>query len=155
MGPVLAIVLISVVQLCITLPVVTGDCYDDTLNNTRSYDNCDTCYQTLANALINTGDNKYQLSMTFFPTVTPPPVQVEVTYRGSSNMTNTVKWYWLGGGFYVIQPLELFAYRSLFFAPPPWHFDNVTLTLPDKCLINPNKSNERLRDLTQRVRYRI
>ena len=69
--------LLSVVLLVfISIPAVAGDCYDDPPNN-KSYNNCATCYQTLANALINTGDNKYRLSSGFFPDT---PVQVRVEY---------------------------------------------------------------------------
>ena len=144
----LALVLISALQLCISFPAVAGDCYDEPPNHS-SYDNCDTCYQTLANALINTGDNKYRLSETFFPITDVPPVQVEVTYNGSYDLMNASVWYWLKGGFYVFQPLELFIYRSLYFSPPTWRKGNVTLELPDQCF---NSSWNSFKYLTQRVR---
>ena len=160
---VLSLALVSVLQLC--FPAVIGDCFDDELENNKSYNNCATCYQTLANALINTGDNKYQLSETFFPIDGAPPVQVEVTYvsKTSSILTNTTKkWYWLMGGYYLIQPLELLLYRSLFFSTPKWRERNVTLLLPEECyhtyedeldFNDSSADNDKFfRILTQRVR---
>ena len=44
-------------------------------------------YQTFANALVNTGDNKYKLSKLFFPIDDIPPIQVEITYNSTSNVT--------------------------------------------------------------------
>ena len=161
MHPVLSFALVLVLQLC--FPAVIGDCFDDELENNRSFNNCATCYQTLANALINTGDNKYLLSETFFPIDGAPPVQVEVTYVSkTSNLTNAKKWYWLMGGYYLIQPLELLLYRSLFFSTPKWRERSVTLLLPEECFhtyedeLDFNESsadNDKFfRILTQRVR---
>ena len=43
--------------------------------------------QTFANALVNMGDNKYKLSKLFFPIDDIPPIQVEITYNSTSNVT--------------------------------------------------------------------
>ena len=145
MLPLLVLVLISALQLCIRFPAVAGDCYDEPPNN-NSYDNCATCYQTLANALVNTGDNKYQLSGMFFPIDAVTPVQVEVTYISISNVTAR-KMYWLKGGFYVFQPVELILYRSLFFSPPSWRKESITLELPDQCF----DKSKYFHHITQRV----
>ena len=134
--------------------MVAGDCYDDPPNN-KSYNNCNTCYQTLANALINTGDNKYQLGRSFFPDNRAAPIEVEVIYTPThlSNKyisgNDSAKWYWLAGEFYIFQPLKLFLYRSLFFSPPPWRSQKVILQLPHNCLSDAPK--EFLMYLTQRV----
>ena len=149
MLPLLVLVLISALQLCISFPAVAGDCYDEPHNN-KSYDNCATCYQTLANALVNTGDNKYQLSDMFFPIDAVTPVQVEVTYISISNVTARIM-YWLKGGFFVFQPLELIVYRSLFFSPPSWRRESITLELPDQCFDKSNKSDKYFQHVTQRV----
>ena len=139
--------LLSTLQLCISFSVVAGDCYD------KSFSNCSTCYQTFANALIDTGDNKYLLSKMFFSIDTAPPVQVKITYRSTSNMTDSIVWYWLMGGFYVFQPLELFLYRSLIFSPPTWRKEYLTVVLPDHCFSNgsESKSQEFFEYTTQRV----
>ena len=83
---ILVLVLISVLQFSISFPAVAGDCFDDPLKNNKSYDNCDRCYQTLVNALIDTEDNKYYLGRTFFPDDSVKPVQVNVTYTCLSKM---------------------------------------------------------------------
>ena len=140
--------------LVLNLSLVIGDCYDDAENN-KSYNNCATCFQTLANALINTGDNKYQLSNTFFPTADVSPAQVTVTYVFLSNDSSTAieeKWYWLNGGFYVYQPLQIFFYRSLMFSHPAWRRRSVTLYLPVNCLPTGKNNETGLSFLTQRVR---
>ena len=137
-------VLCSLVCLCLWFSAVAGDCYDDPQGNNKSYDNCDTCYQTLVNALINTGDNKYQLSRRFFPDDQAAPIEVRVEYSpvsqsDSQSINNfagngSIIWYWLAGEFYEYQPLKLFLYRSLFFSPPPWRSQKVTLNIPENCL---------------------
>ena len=112
------LVLVMILQFSISFPSVAGDCYDQPSNN-KSYDNCDTCYQTLANALLNTGDNKYQLGRAFFPDDTVAPVEVRAVYKPDTqcNTTNysncdivqdpddntTTTWYWLVGEFYIYQ----------------------------------------------------
>ena len=123
-------VLVLILQLCIGFPAVAGDCFEA---NSKSYDNCKTCYQSFINALINTGDNKYLLSNAFFPIDAVPPVQVEVTYISTATNLKNQTWHWLLGGFYIFQPLELFLHRSLFFSHPIWHRQTVNLTIPDIC----------------------
>ena len=145
----IAIVLLSVVQLWINLPVTAGDCWDDPHANNKSYDNCATCYQTLANAVINTEDNKFQLGRGFSPDDAVTPIEVRVEYipesqcymsnytckKESDSLNNdSTRWYWLAAEFYIYQPVHLLLYRSLFFSPPVWRHDCVVLCLPDNCL---------------------
>ena len=165
---ILVLVLISVLQFSISFPAVAGDCFDDPLKNNKSYDNCDRCYQTLVNALIDTEDNKYYLARTFFPDDEVKPVQVTVNYRSTvpdsednhdvncttnancttdySNLDTT--WYWIIGEFYVYQPMEIFSYRSLFFSPLLYRRNSVDLYLPCQCF---NNSSNFFKYLTQRV----
>ena len=149
----------------ISIPAVSGDCYDEPPNN-KSYDNCATCFQTLANALMDTEDNKYRLSNGFFPDNAATPIQVRVEYipKSQCNTTNKCKserhsvgndstrWYWLVGEFYIYQPVHLFLYRSLFFSPPAWRTQCIVLCLPKECI---DKKAETFDDffncLTQRV----
>ena len=120
------------VPLFLLWGIVWGDCYDEPPNNS-SFDNCATCYQTFANALVNTADNKYRLSRAFFPIDAAAPVEVEVAYLRKSDNQELETFYWVMGGFYVFQPLEVFLYRSLFFSPPTFRKDYVTVVLPDEC----------------------
>ena len=95
--------------------------------------------QTFANALVNTGDNKYKLSKIFFPLDDIPPIQVEITYNSTSNATEPRVWYWIKGGF---QPFQLFELRSLFLATPSWR-KSLSLVLPNNCFADYNKTNNK------------
>ena len=159
------LVLVLILQFCISFPAVTGDCFDKPSNN-KTYDNCATCFQTLYNALLNTEDNKYQLSKAFFPEDEVEPVEVRAVYvpEAQCNATNysscdsdqdpddntTSTWYWVTGEFYIYQPLEIFVYRSLFFSPPSWRQECVVLCLPEQCLTVMAQKNF-FKFLTQRV----
>ena len=128
----IGLVLQSLLLVYACLPHAAGDCYDEPPNN-KSYENCAKCYQTFANALINTADNKYLISRTFFPINSAVPVQVEVTYQSNSGTTEPKTLFWVMGGFYVFRPLDVFLYRSLFFSPPIYRKESVIVTLPDEC----------------------
>ena len=168
MHSVLVLVLISVLQFSISFPAVAGDCFDDPLKNNKSYDNCDRCYQTLVNALIDTEDNKYNLGKTFFPDDSVKPVEVTIKYlpvsdseddnyyvnctTNNTNCTNLdTTWYWIMGEFYVYQPLDVFVYRSLLFAPPEWRQNTVELYLPPQCFNDSGNYINFIKYLTQRV----
>lgn len=111
--------------------------------------NCNEDYGALATTLINTSDNKYQLSITFFPTQTTPPVFVNVIYRYDNTNLPDQKWLWSAGAFYFFQPLRIYQYTSLFFGNPEFRSGTVTLTLPATCSNAPAPLME---TLTQRVR---
>ena len=164
---------VLILQFFISFPAVAGDCFDKPSNN-KTYDNCASCYQTLANALLNTDDNKYQLGKAFFPVNAVPPVEVRAVYVQETedqqcNTTSyaymychseqdpedntTSTWYWLEGEMYIYQPMEIFALRSLFFSPPSWRQECVILCLPEKCLMKDSEMfNDFFKFLTQRVR---
>ena len=126
-SPVLLVISLAIL-LVANFPAVVGDCYSD-----NNYSNCATCYQTFANAIVNTEDNKYRLSRAFFPTRNAASVQVKVTYKRNLNTTDAIIYFWVTGGFYLIQPLEVFLYRSLFFSSPSYRHESVTVFLPDDC----------------------
>ena len=129
-----------------SLPRVLADC------SSENFDNCASCYQTVANAIVNTADNKYEISRAFFPAESVTSVHVRVTYRSESNANSQITYFWVMGGFYVIQPLNVFLYRSLFFSPPSYRQENVTIMLPDRCFNDLANSNEEFfKFATQRV----
>ena len=111
---------------------------------------CRDNYKNLAETLINTSNNKYQLSIAFFPTQRAPPTLVKVIYVFDDiNMTNEV-WLWSLGAFYFFQPLEVFQFTSLLFGnPAEFRSGNVTLKLPADCA---NAQAPIMETLTQRVR---
>ena len=151
MRSMLQVILLPVVlSVSLSFQQVAGGCFNG------SYDNCATCYQTLANALIDTDDNRYSLSRAFFPPDTATPVVVKVTYHfkecniSSFNATDCDRiWYWTVGTFYLYQPLEVFVHRSLFFSSPAVRQSSLELNLPDECRVN--ASDDLYRFLTQRV----
>ena len=53
-----------------------------------SYENCATCYETFANALVNSGNNLYEISKAFFPIDQVAPVEVDVTYQSMNGSVN-------------------------------------------------------------------
>lgn len=149
MQGVIGVILLSA---CVSFQPVLGDCFNG------SYDNCATCYQTLANAMLNTDDNKYNLSRGFFPPDAAPPVVVKVTYRfkgcnvSSSKGSHCEKvWYWTQGSFYIYQPLKIFMFRSLFFSPISVRQDSLYLNLPEECSVKASDAFFIL--LTQRVSF--
>ena len=133
----LVLCLLPLILVFTNVPHVTGDCFDDPSTNNKSYDNCATCYQTFSNALVNTEDNKFQLSMAFFPINDAPSVQVEVIYQSNDSTSNSSRrFFWITGGFFIFQPLDVFLYRSLFFSVPTYRKENVTIILPETCFGN-------------------
>ena len=109
------------------------DCYKK-----GSYENCATCYETFANALVNSENNLYEISKAFFPIDQVAPVEVDVTYQSMNSSVN-LQYHWIVGGFYVYQPLKIFMLRSLLFSPPAYREGSVTVFLPDNCF---NTTNE-------------
>ena len=125
---------------------------------------CRNNYEKLANTLINTSDNKYQLSLAFFPTERAPPTFVKVIYVYDKNITNETSianetfnitnetWFWSEGAFYFFQPLQVYQFTSLLFGnPAEFRSGTVTLTLPADCA---NAQVSIMETLTQRVRNR-
>ena len=125
---------------------------------------CRNNYEKLANTLINTSDNKYQLSLAFFPTERAPPTFVKVIYIYDDNITNETSianetfnitnetWFWSEGAFYFFQPLQVYQFTSLLFGKPAeFRSGTVTLTLPAHCA---NVQVSFMETLTQRVRNR-
>ena len=149
MHSVLVLVLISALLLCISFPAVAGDCFTD-FPNSGGYDNCNTCYQTLITALINTGDNKFKLNSAFFPSDAPSPIEVQVTYSDGINRTGD--WHWIRDGVYVINLVDFFFYSSLAFSRPQWQKESITLELPLRCFEDVKGDTLSLERLTERVR---
>lgn len=113
---------------------------------------CNEDYRTLANALINTSDNLYQLSITFFPTNRAPPAFVKVIYHYDDTNITDQEWLWSAGAFYFFQPLRIYQFTSLFFGNPEFRSGIVILTLPANCSDAPAPLME---TLTQRVRVAL
>lgn len=119
------------------------------------YAECQTCsedYETLANFLLNTTDNKYQLSVAFFPIKRAPPAFVKVIYHYDDTDIANQTWVWSSGAFYFFQPLRIYQFTSLFFGNPEFRVGTVAVMLPAECA---NASVPIMETLTQRVRDRV
>jgi len=110
---------------------------------------CNEDYRTLANALLKTSDNQYQLSIAFYPTNRAPPAFVKVIYRYDNTNITDQEWLWSAGAFYFFQPLRIYQFTSLFFGNPEFRSSTVILTLPANCSDVPAALME---TLTQRLK---
>ena len=97
--------------------------------------------------LFQSGQNRYQLTKTFFPPRNAYPVFVTVNYTFEDSNTTRL-WYWSESEFFLIQPLEIFQFSSLFFSNLPHRQASLSLTLPRYCR---DASDEIMEVLTQRV----
>ena len=141
-------VILLVVLTCL-LHKAAADCSDQGQS-------CDQLFQKLANYLINTSDNKYNLRRAFFPLERASPVFMTVIYQyidaNTSNISNTSipnqTWYWSDGAFYFFQPLGEFQFTSLFFGNPELRSGELNINLPAECASAPE---EFMTELTQLV----
>ena len=108
---------------------------------------CSSSFHLLEADLLSHPQNRFFLTTKFFPPRDANPVIIKVDYvYEDSNITNV--WFWSESEFYLIQPLEIFLYTSLFFANQPYRQSTVTLELSTHCL---NAEELHMKVLTQRV----
>ena len=110
-------------------------------------DSCSSSYHLLERDLLSSTDNRYQISRAYYPTRSPRPVVVRIRYCYPDGTNET--WYWSESQFYLIQPLEIFQFTSLFFSNLPSRQTEATIMLSQQCA---EVDNEFLETLTQRVR---
>ena len=135
-------VILLVVVLAGLLHKAAGECRDQSQS-------CDKCYNTLADALVNMHNNKYNLRRVFYPLKGSSPVFVTVTYQYNDSSVPNQTWYWGDGVFYFLQPLEVFQFTSLFFGNPALRSSEIALTLPAECA---NATDGFMTELTEQVR---
>ncbi len=119
------------------------------LLSTESYAqnlSCNNNFNTLEGDFLSRVENRYQITRTFFPPRKPRPVVIKVhySYPDGSNQT----WFWSESQFYLIQPLEIFQFTSLFFSNLPTRQSEVTVLLSQHCA---DVGDEFMETLTQRV----
>ena len=116
-------------------------------NPTTTELTCANSFHLLEADLLSRPQNRFLLATKFFPPRDANPVIIKVDYvYEDSNITNV--WFWSESEFYLIQPLEIFLYTSLFFANQPYRQSTVTLELSTDCL---NAKDLHMKVLTQRV----
>ena len=109
---------------------------------------CRSDFYVLEKDLLSRSDNRFNLTKTFFPPRDAHPVIVEVIYVFEGSEETDV-WFWSESMFYLVQPLDIFQYTSLFFSNLSFRKKVVTVTLSTNCS---RVDHEFLMILTQRVR---
>ena len=112
-------------------------------------------FDALEKSLLETEDNKYELSRTFFPPVNNPPDFVTVYYKFSENNKEEAVWYWSAFTSGFIHPPEVLQFMSLFFTKPHGFYTetiNITLSNTSEYTVADCSSDlQKMQLLTQRV----
>ena len=108
---------------------------------------CANSFTLLEEDLLSREGNRYNLLQAYYPRRSALPVFVTVTY--SFNQSNQTIWYWSVSQFYLIQPLNVLQFTSLFHSNFPHRQRELELVLSEECS---EAGDELLESLTQRVR---
>ena len=109
-------------------------------------DNCSTCYKELVSKILENDENLFQVQQTFFPPLNSSPSFVTVHYLFPDGRQRV--WFWSQSYFYLLHPLHVFQFTSLWFSNYNLHSSQLNLTLTTDCF---NASLEYFALLTQRV----
>ena len=118
---------------------------------------CSKCYDVLANEIIVSDRNRFNLQQAFFPPNDSNPVFVVVTYHFIRNATGPTNflldgpqqiWIWTQSTFYLFQPLDSLQFTSLLFSDTKHSSKKVSLFLQPSCK---ESTTDMMRLLTQRV----
>ena len=111
-------------------------------------------YELLEKSLINSKENKYELSRAFFPPIANPPEFVTVNYT-FPEINQCKIWHWSTFTSGFIHPPEVLQYMSLFFGKPHAFYNgSVYLTLENTTLetiADCAEDLQKMQLLTQRV----
>lgn len=116
---------------------------------------CNKSFAELEQNLLSNTLNRFNLLRTFYPARRSHPVFVQVNYTYIYGVNGTLVpnahelWYWTMSEFYLIQPLEVFQFTSLFFANRPSREGRLVVQLHSECM---GAEASLLETLTQRVR---
>ena len=149
---------------------------DDNVTTTTNRDqqrNCSNSFTLLEESLLSNENNRFNLLKTFYPPRGAHPVFITVTYRfgefggnqfdGSKNPSkgsgsgnhesdnrsgNESVWYWSASEVYLVQPLDVLQFTSLFHSNLRYRSSMVDLELNQDCL---GTRKDYLEILTQRV----
>ena len=110
----------------------------------EDYKECSTKKSVLLKALYSTSDNQYELERAFAPpkpgVTTSRYIKVIYSFADKDGHYGdcNVKYTWAIGGFFLIQPPQIFELTSLLFSIPGSNRSSITLELPYHCrgLIN-------------------
>ena len=104
-------------------------------------------FAALEDDLLSQELNRYNLLKTFYPPRGALPVFVTVTYQ-FGQLENQSVWYWSESEIYLIQPLEVFQFTSLFYSNFYYRQASLDLHLSEECV---ETGDEYMEMLTQRV----
>ena len=110
----------------------------------EDFEECSTKKSVLLKALYSTSDNQYELERAFAPpkpgVTTSRYIKVIYSFADEDGHYGdcNVKYTWAIGGFFLIQPPQIFELTSLLFSIPGSNRSSITLKLPYHCrgLIN-------------------
>ncbi len=133
--------------------LANATCDDD------EYD-CTKCYNLLVWNVLKSSKNRYDLSRTFLPPDTAPPVSVIVYYNfkdenGDIDDSKQQLWFWSTSTYYHFQPPSVLQYTSLFFTDISNRIRYLYITLDIECSGNEKEAGDyrnMMQLLTQRVR---
>lgn len=122
-----------------------------------TYADCSANYTVLESALLETSDNLFQLTTTYFNPTAPNPLYVDIYYNFLS-VNNQAHYIWSAAPLYLIVAPPAVGYLSLFFGYIiKTRMTTLTLQLPENCaeLINTTSTSTSnlLLVLTHRVNY--
>ena len=118
-------------------------------------ESCRDCYFALAQALLGNDGNVFNLSYVFTSPVRDEPSSVVINYHfrfdnGTPDDVHT--WFWAQSGAYILHPLFVFQFISLFFGnPKPIYEQEVNVTLNATECYGVQEKLEYMILLTQRV----
>ena len=109
--------------------------------------NCTTSFTVLEEVMLSHEQNRYNLLKTFYPPRGALPVFITVTYTFGDSQNQSV-WFWSEAELYLIQPLDVLQYTSLFHSNFDYREGKLNLRLAKECA---GTRSEFMELLTQRV----
>ena len=153
--------------LLLILPLITSSHpHNGSLDNivtmaaiTDQKRNCTNSFSVLEEVLLSNEKNRFNLLRVFFPPCGAPPVFLTVSYQfdepqnqfdefGKQSWNGTTVWYWSESEVYLIQPLDILQFTSLFHSNLQYRLSSLDLVLNQDCS---NTQVEFMELLTQRV----
>lgn len=137
---------------------------DDSIACPPGKDTCRDCYSKLVDQITGRDENLFSLQSQFFPPETTSPFFLTVYYyfgddpstcealvAGNETAVDDddyTVWFWSTTSFYLIQPIHVFQYTSLFFSDTTSYASEVCLVLDPECS---DAEDRYMKLLTQRV----
>ena len=118
-------------------------------------ESCQDCYLALVKELLGNDGNVFNLSYVFTSPVRDEPSTVVVNYHfrfDNDTLDEVHTWFWAQTGAYILHPLFIFQFISLFFGNPKSFYEEiVTVTLNATECYGVQKNLKYMTLLTQRV----